>query len=190
SGTFRTTEARHGTSAPAATINRSADNLDIGEELQLPPQAPLEIAAVAPTPEATPEPTPEPTAVPTTIPAPPQAPIAVPTRPAPVVVATPIPPAPPAAAPVALSSMEQEMYNLHNSERARSGLGSLRLDGTLTQIARQRAQDMATRNYFSHNSPTGQSAFTLMASYGYRFDLAGENIARNNYPDDQATQVA
>jgi len=86
--------------------------------------------------------------------------------------------------------MEQEMYNLHNSERARAGLGSLRLDAALTQIARQRAQDMATRNYFSHNSPTGQSAFTLMSSYGYRFDLAGENIARNNYPDNQATQVA
>ena len=49
---------------------------------------------------------------------------------------------------------------------------------------------MAARNYFAHTSPSGQTSFKMMSAYGYRFASAGENIARNNYPDNQAGQVA
>jgi uncharacterized protein YkwD len=82
------------------------------------------------------------------------------------------------------------MFAAHNVERANSGLGPLQLDATLTQLARTRAQDMASKNYFAHTSPTGQSAFTLLNASGYVYTLAGENLARNNYPDGQSVGVA
>ncbi len=82
------------------------------------------------------------------------------------------------------------MYSAHNSQRAAAGLGALALDPTLEAIARQRAQDMAANGYFSHTSPSGATAFTLMAQYGYRYGVAGENIARNNYPDSQSADTA
>lgn len=82
------------------------------------------------------------------------------------------------------------MFNAHNVERANAGLGALQLDATLTQIARTRAQDMASKGYFSHTSPTGQTAFSLLTASGYSYSLAGENLARNNYPDGQSVSVA
>lgn len=107
----------------------------------------------------------------------------------PPLASTPVPPPPPAA-PVSLGGLEQQMFSAHNAERASSGLPALQLDGTLTQLARQRAQDMASKGYFSHTSPTGQTAFTLLSASGYVYTLAGENLARNNYPDSQSVSVA
>jgi uncharacterized protein YkwD len=49
---------------------------------------------------------------------------------------------------------------------------------------------MASKGYFAHTSPTGQTAFTLLAAAGYGYKIAGENIARNNYPDSQAVSAA
>jgi uncharacterized protein YkwD len=49
---------------------------------------------------------------------------------------------------------------------------------------------MAAQNYFSHTSPSGETAFTLMEAYGFKYALAGENIARNNYPDADSVKVA
>ena len=82
------------------------------------------------------------------------------------------------------------MFSSHNAERARQGLAPFRVDGTLAQVARQRAQDMASKGYFSHTSPSGQTAFGIMNALGYRYLEAGENIARNNYPDSQTVSVA
>jgi uncharacterized protein YkwD len=86
--------------------------------------------------------------------------------------------------------MDQDLLNSHNSERAKTGLAPLRVDGTLVTVARQRAMDMANKSYFSHTSPTGETAFTLLNRSGYSYSTAGENIARNNYPDAQAAGVA
>lgn len=86
--------------------------------------------------------------------------------------------------------MEQELFGAHNAERAKDGLGGLQLDPALTSIARQRARDMATKSYFAHTSPSGETAFTLLAAAGYAYGIAGENIARNNYPDAQSAGVA
>lgn len=82
------------------------------------------------------------------------------------------------------------MFQQHNAQRAGAGVAALQIDPVLTEVARRRAQDMASRNYFSHTSPTGETAFTLLAAYGYAYARAGENIARNNYPDSQSVAVA
>src|SRR4030065_341405 len=44
-----------------------------------------------------------------------------------------------------------------NAQRAAAGLPSLQLDPDLVMVARERANDMAQRGYFSHVSPTGET---------------------------------
>ena len=82
------------------------------------------------------------------------------------------------------------MFDSHNVQRSSAGLAALTIDARLVQVARQRAQDMATRNYFSHTSPSGETAFTVLDQIGYVYQLAGENIARNNYADSESVQVS
>ncbi len=48
---------------------------------------------------------------------------------------------------------------------------------------------MANTNCFSHTA-CGPTAFDLMGSIGFIFQFAGENIARNNYPDSDTVSVA
>ena len=149
---------------------------------------------------ATPPPTSTPLATPTLTPPTPVPPTATSMPPT----ATPVPPTavPPtstatpstASAPppqsISLSSLEDELFRSHNVERASLGLGSLELDAVLVQVARERAQDMADKNYFAHTSPTGETAFSIMNEFGYFYLIAGENIARNNYPDVESASVA
>jgi uncharacterized protein YkwD len=49
---------------------------------------------------------------------------------------------------------------------------------------------MANLDYFSHTSPSGQTAFSLLSYYGIPYGWAGENLARNNYPDSETVAVA
>jgi uncharacterized protein YkwD len=86
------------------------------------------------------------------------------------------------------STSEQQLYTLTNNARAANGLRKLVWDSTLASIARWRSKDMITRNYFSHSiPPSGESVFNVMSQKGYCFNVAGENIGWNTYPDDQAT---
>jgi uncharacterized protein YkwD len=82
------------------------------------------------------------------------------------------------------------MYSSHNQIRQANGRSSLALDPVLVQVARARAQDMAAKNYFAHTSPSGETAFSLLGGAGYAYTIAGENIARNNYPDSESVEVA
>jgi uncharacterized protein YkwD len=98
-------------------------------------------------------------------------------------------PAPPAA-PLSLTGLAGQLLSEHNAVRAAAGIAPLTVDRTLTQVAQERANDMASRSYFSHTSPTGETAFTIMGRYGMGYGLAAENIARNNYPDSQSASTA
>lgn len=51
--------------------------------------------------------------------------------------------------------MGEELHDLINEQRRINGLSILEWDSKLSAIARQHSQDMATRNFFSHNSPEG-----------------------------------
>ena len=44
-----------------------------------------------------------------------------------------------------------------NSARAANGVGALAINGELNAAAQAQANDMAARNYWSHNTPEGQS---------------------------------
>jgi len=84
----------------------------------------------------------------------------------------------------------ETLVTLTNQARAENGLPALQVDSRLVNIARSRAGDMATKNYFSHTSPTGETAFTLLAEAGISYKKAGENIGRNTYADSQTVMIA
>ena len=88
------------------------------------------------------------------------------------------------------SADESELITLTNQARASAGLSALVVDSALTSIARWRSEDMAVRDYFSHQipSPPGGMVFAEMDRRGYCYSLAGENIGWNTYPDDVATE--
>jgi len=85
------------------------------------------------------------------------------------------------------STSERELIALTNRSRASAGLRSLRVDSTLTSVARWRSKDMIERDYFSHDIPGYGSVFKKLDAIGYCYHVAGENIGWNTYPDDEAT---
>jgi len=76
------------------------------------------------------------------------------------------------------SYFASEVVRLVNEERAKAGLGPLKVHNELTRVALDKAKDLYHNNYFSHQSPTYGSPFDMMRSYGISFRSAGENIAK------------
>lgn len=64
-----------------------------------------------------------------------------------------------------------------NQERVGSGLKSLTLNAKLNQAAQAKANDMAARNYWSHNTPEGNPPWVFISNAGYTYQSAGENLA-------------
>ncbi len=88
------------------------------------------------------------------------------------------------------SADEALLVQLTNQARANAGLPALKVDSTLAGVARWRSKDMIDRNYFSHKiPPNNTTVFNELDRIGYCYKVAGENIGKNNYPDDQATYV-
>ena len=79
-----------------------------------------------------------------------------------------------------MNSDEKEVFNLINQQRANNGLPALKVDEELQKVARIKAEDMVSNNYFSHTSPTYGSPFDMMKSFGISYTSAGENIAGNS----------
>ncbi|MCM3162422.1 CAP domain-containing protein [Metabacillus litoralis] len=77
-----------------------------------------------------------------------------------------------------LSQYEQQVVDLTNQERAKQGLAALKVDLTLSKVAREKSLDMQKNNYFSHTSPTYGSPFDMMKKFGVTYRTAGENIAK------------
>ncbi|MCH5187903.1 MAG: hypothetical protein J1F63_05825 [Oscillospiraceae bacterium] len=69
------------------------------------------------------------------------------------------------------------VLELVNEERAKEGLGPLKLDKDLCAVAKMHCDDMAKRNFFDHINPDGKSPFDRMNDYGIFYMAAGENIA-------------
>ena len=84
-----------------------------------------------------------------------------------------------------ISSKEQQVITLVNQIRAQHGLKPLSANWQLSRVARYKSQDIADRNYFSHNSPTYGSPFQMMKQFGITYRTAGENIAQG-YSSAQA----
>jgi uncharacterized protein YkwD len=85
------------------------------------------------------------------------------------------------------TSSASALVTLTNRSRASAGLRALKVDSTLSSIARWRSKDMIQRNYFSHTIPGYGKVWDKLNAVGYCYKVAGENIGWNNYPDDIAT---
>ncbi|MGG7621891.1 SafA/ExsA family spore coat assembly protein [Bacillus coreaensis] len=77
----------------------------------------------------------------------------------------------------ATKSIENQVVQLTNQERAKYGLKPFVADWQLARVARYKSADMRDRNYFSHTSPTYGSPFDMMKNFGISYRSAGENIA-------------
>ena len=77
----------------------------------------------------------------------------------------------------AVRAYEQEVVRLVNAQRAQNGLKPLAENWEHSRVARYKSADMASRRYFSHESPTYGSPYQMMRSFGISFRSAGENIA-------------
>ena len=64
-----------------------------------------------------------------------------------------------------------------NEERTANGLAGLTINTTLNQAAQAKADDMAARDYWSHNTPEGNPPWTFFTNAGYSYQTAGENLA-------------
>lgn len=73
--------------------------------------------------------------------------------------------------------LEQQMVDLVNRERTSNGLSALRVDTTLTEMARAHSLDMIQRRYFSHYTPEGGSVADRANAAGLAWNKVGENLA-------------
>jgi uncharacterized protein YkwD len=64
-----------------------------------------------------------------------------------------------------------------NVQRGTSGTHSLSLNSQLNNAAQAKANDMATRNYWSHETPDGAQPWQFITNAGYAYTAAGENLA-------------
>jgi len=146
-------------------------------------------ATATPTPKPTATPAPAPTDAP---PPPASAPESVesPSSPPAQQPQAPAPPAQPTCPTQSMSGFGLALFNAINSERSAAGMAQLSAHGCVVYVAQIRSNDMANLGYFSHTSPSGQTAFSLLSSYGIPYGWAGENLARNNYPDSETVAVA
>jgi uncharacterized protein YkwD len=73
-----------------------------------------------------------------------------------------------------------------NSARSSSGIAGLSLNSKLNASAQAKANDMAARNYWSHNTPEGSQPWVFIDAQGYAYLKLGENLAAG-FSDEQAT---
>lgn len=96
----------------------------------------------------------------------------------------------PQAAPASgISAEETKVIQLTNAERRRNGLPDLQADTSLSKVAREKANDMQAKHYFSHTSPTYGSPFDMMRDFGISYRSAGENIAQGQPTPEEVVQA-
>jgi uncharacterized protein YkwD len=68
------------------------------------------------------------------------------------------------------------VIELTNIERSKAGLPPLIFEPRLAAAAQRHSQDMALRDFFSHNNPDGRTAGDRAREAGYPFSFVGENL--------------
>ncbi len=178
----------------ANLTGRSSAGAGTGTASASPSASPSPSASTSPSPSASPSASPSPSAStsapakPSAAPAPstkaPQkstaaaAPVPAPSKPA-APVPAPSKPAAPATRPSldGHSAEETAVVALVNLERAQAGCGPVRANPPLAALAGAFSKDMATRGFFGHDDPDGNTPWDRASQAGLS-GLGGENIAR------------
>jgi len=77
------------------------------------------------------------------------------------------------------SVINSVVVDMTNQERSSLGLGELKVDEALRKAAQAKADDMASKGYFAHQSPDGKNPWYWIDQTGYTYKAAGENLAVN-----------
>ncbi len=77
------------------------------------------------------------------------------------------------------SVLPKVIATLTNEARVENGLSKLNINETLTYAAQAKADDMAEKGYFAHQSPDGSQPWDWISREGYKYSYAGENLAVN-----------
>ena len=75
-----------------------------------------------------------------------------------------------------------DVARLINEERKKVGLMPLTINESLQKAAYQKGEDMVTKGYWAHVAPDGTEPWKFFKDVGYRYQFAGENLARD-FPD-------
>jgi len=78
------------------------------------------------------------------------------------------------------------LHSSTNGERSGNGVAALSLNSKLNAAAQAKANDMAARNYWSHNTPEGNPPWTFIEAQGYSYQKLGENLAAGFSSDSAA----
>lgn len=73
----------------------------------------------------------------------------------------------------------KQVIELTNQKRIELGLESLVLNQDLAEAALAKGQDMFTDQYWSHTAPDGTEPWNFIRQSGYKYQVAGENLARD-----------
>lgn len=88
-------------------------------------------------------------------------------------------------------AVEQAVHRQTNRRRRNHGIGTLEYSAHLSAIALQHSRDMASRDYFSHESPDGDSTLDRYRAHDHDDRSVGENIAyRQPTPTAAVDEIA
>ena len=91
-----------------------------------------------------------------------------------------------------MPALEERIAVLVADERSRIEPAAkfLVIDPELSTIARQRAADMAAKNYFAHKAPNGDTSASLLMAEDVHFQgVLGENMAAQHYDATQGIDI-
>ena len=78
----------------------------------------------------------------------------------------------------------KKIVELTNIERQKLGLQPVVENSTLNKAAAAKAANMLEENYWAHFAPSGKTPWDFILGSGYRFQFAGENLAKNFYSSE------
>lgn len=82
-----------------------------------------------------------------------------------------------------------KLLELTNEEREKAGLSPLTYNEQLAAAAESKAKDMFNHDYWSHYGPDGATPWSFILSSGYKYEYAGENLAKNFMFSDGVVQA-
>ena len=77
--------------------------------------------------------------------------------------------------------LNQQVVYFTNQYRKEKGLEPLEWSLKLHQVAKEKACDMDTNQYFSHEDLSGRKTWWRLESADVKYGFAGENLAKNIY---------
>ncbi len=81
------------------------------------------------------------------------------------------------------------LESITNDERTLNNVPPLSTNKLLEKAAQLKAEDMANRGYFAHNSPDGKTPWYWLEQVGYKYTHAGENLAVNFFESEDVRSL-